>query len=346
MASCAADSRVRAGDAGRALRLARGVALLLGTFVLGSCVSIDIVNPKAPQAALPDRAAGIRPGQDDRTAVRGLLGTPLFASVPLRFDLFREGATQTLVPVVLTPWPVPFGRMKDELLRYTLVAYDDAGRVAALASGIFRRPSELRRVAPIDDEATALHLRVGELMFFVDPEGERRENLLVAPAGRDAWLSSAAGAAACTVVVGCGDRGCGDRLAVDDGADRRLPLRATQLYWLETEAREIWMAGASASGSEPLPWLEALVAIRLAPGGHVLRFSSRHHDGNHDFALTCRAGELAYLRVNARAEEDFLKRRLVDWQVERLASMPEAFARRPLVVLHDGEWFVDAGPGP
>jgi hypothetical protein len=325
------------------MRRARG-GLLLATLMLASCASIDVVNPKAPLDSLPDRAAAIRPGLDDRSAVRGLLGTPLFASSRLRFDLFREGTTQTLVPVVLTPWPVPFGRMKDELLRYTLVTYDDAGRAAALASGIFRRPSEFRRTAPIDDEVSALHLRVGELMFFVDPEGERRERMLVAPAGRDAWLRDAADPTACTVVVGCGDRGCSDRLAVDDGPERRLPLRATQLYWLKEETRAAWMAGTSASGTEPLAWLETLVAIRLAPGEHALRFSSRHYDGDHRAALGCHSGEVAYLRVHARAEEGGFKRRLVDWRVERLASMPDAFARRPLVVLHDGEWFVDAGP--
>ena len=314
--------------------------LLFATLLISSCASIDIVDPEEPLAAVPDRSSGIHLGQTDRAAVRGLLGEPLFASDRLRFDLFREGTTQSMVPVVLTPWPVPFGYMTDELLRYTLVTYDGAGHAAALASGVFRKPSEFRRTAPIDSQHSALHLRVGDLMFFVDPEGERRENLLIAPDGPDALLRNIHSPSACTVVFGCGHRGCSDRLAVDGGPDRRLPLRIVQLYWLKKDKRESWMAGTSSSGTEPLSWLETLAATQLSPGDHALKFSSSHYGGEHEVSLSCQPGEIVYLVVNARDNERFFNRALVDWQVERLDSMPDAFSRRPLVVLYGGEWLV------
>ncbi len=317
--------------------------LLFSALLLASCASIDIVNPEEPWATMPDRSSAIHPGQTDRVAVRGLLGEPLLASDRLRFDLFREGTTQTMVPIVLTPLPVPFGRMKDELLRYTLVTYDGAGRAAALASGVFRRPSDFRRIAPIDSQNLALHLRLGELMFFVDPEGERRENLLIAPDGRDAFLSNFRSPSSCTVVMGCGSGGCSDQLAVDGGPDRRLPLRIVQLYWLKKTERESWMAGTAASGTEPLSWLETLAVMQFSPGEHRLKFSSRHFSGEHELSLACRPGEIVYLVVNATDNERFFKRALVDWQVERSESMPESFARRPLVILYGGEWFVEAG---
>lgn len=318
------------------------IVALLVTLFLASCASIDIVNPDDPVAALPDRSAAILPGQTDRAAVRSLLGEPLQAGDRLRFDLFREGTTQTMVPIVLTPLPVPFGRMKDELLRYTLVSYDDSGRAAALASGIFRKPSEFRRTARIDGENAALHLRVGDLMFFVDPQGERRENLLVAPNARDGVLRRVHSPAACAVVLGCGSRGCSERLAVDGAPERRLPLRIVQLYWLKEDERESWMAGTSSSGTEPLSWLESLVALQLSPGEHALRFSSDPFSGEHEISLACRPGEIVYLMVNSRDNEHFFNRALSDWQVERLDSMPASFTRRPLVILYGGEWFVEA----
>lgn len=329
------------GEIRRWIRLAPAGCLLFACFLLSSCVSIDIVDTDDPLAAIPDRSSGIRPGQTDRAAVRGLLGEPLLSSDPLHFDLFREGTTQSMVPVMLTPWPVPVGRMKDELLRYTLVSYDGTGRVDARASGVLRKPSEFRRTAPIDGEHPALHLRVGELMFFVDPEGERSENLLIAPDGRDALLRTTHNPSTCTVVMGCGNRGCSDKLAVDGGPDRRLPLRIVQLYWLKKSEREAWMAGMALSGSEPLPWLETLVAMQLSPGEHALKFSARHLGGEHEIKLACRPGETVYLVVSARNNEAFFNRALVDWQVERLDTMPDAFAQRPLVVLYDGAWFVE-----
>lgn len=314
-------------------------ALSAATFALCSC-AVEMVEPRDPLAALPDRSTEVQVGVTDRAGVHDAMGAPLFTGSDPSFDLFREPTSQTIVPVALTPWPVPFGRMRDELLRYTLVAYDPAGHVSALDSGLFRRPSAFRRLDAAGSEHGALHLRAGEWMFFVDPEGERRENLLLAPAGRDAFLASSRRESACTLVVGCGARGCPDRLAVDGQPARLLPLRIVQLYWLKPGAgRAAWLAGTSSSGAEALAWLETLVALSLSPGEHVLRFSSSRLKGGHATAVACLPGDVGYLVVDARADARPLGGEVVDWQVERLEAMPEAFVGRPLVVLYGGEWF-------
>jgi hypothetical protein len=56
----------------------------------------------------------------------------------------------------------------------------------------------------------------------------------------------------------------------------------------------------------------------------------------------CRPGEVAYLVVSASHKKTFFTSALVDWQIDRSDTMPECFARRPLVLLHDGQWYVDA----
>jgi hypothetical protein len=307
------------------------VWLLLVPLLPSGCAEVDIKDTKEPPAAISDRTSGIHPGQTDRAAVRGMLGEPLLSSTQWRFDLFRESTVQTMVPIVLTPIPVPMGRMKDQLLRYTLVSYDTAGRVTALATGIFSKPSEFRRLSPIERDYLALHLRTGELMFFVDPEGERGENLLLAPGSRDAVLHRVHSPSECTVVMGCGDRGCGDRLAVDGVKSQPLPLRIVQLYWMKADARKSWLKGTSPSGSEPLPWLETLVAMQFPPGVHTLKFSIRHLGGEHEVSLACRPGEIKYLVLSA---------------TDLLDDMPDRFARRPLVLLYDGRWFLGAEHPP
>ena len=316
-------------------------AALAMALVLPAC-SIDIVRPKDADTAISDRSSVIRPGETGRAAVHAALGEPAFSSTEWAFDLFREDTVQTLVPVALTPWPVPFGRMKDTLYRYTLVTYAPDGRVSALASGVYSRPSELRRISPIERGHAALHLRVGELMFFVDPEGERRENLLVTSVVRDAWLARAGSSRSCTLLIGCGEGGCPGRITVDGGSPVPLPVRLAPLYWIKPEVREMWLNGAIAPGTSP-PWVEALVAVQLSPGDHALKFSSRFLGGEHAVSLACREGEVAYLTLNATDNGRLFKRALVDWKVARLERMPENFARRPLVILHAGEWRIETG---
>jgi hypothetical protein len=46
--------------------------------------------------------------------------------------------------------------------------------------------------------------------------------------------------------------------------------------------------------------------------------------------------------VNSRDNEHVCNRVVVDWQVERRDSMLTSLTRRPLVILYDGGWLVEA----
>jgi hypothetical protein len=316
----------------------------LSLLLLSAC-AFDVISPDDPLAFIPDRSSEIAVGRMDRAAARQVLGEPRLASRYWRFDLFRADTEQANVVVAVTPWPIPFARIKDQLQRYTLVAYDADDRVVAVTSGVFRRPAEWRNVSPIQSDFPALHLRADDLMFFVDPEGARRENLLVAPASRDRFLQRARAGTGCTAVLGCGERGCADQLTVDQGDTRRLPVRLAHVYWLKQANRAAWLRDvAPQAGEKATPWLETLVAIRLPAGEHRLEFSVRHLDGRHAIQFACRPGEVAYLTIDALDNGRFMNRALVDWRVERADTLPPRYTRRPLVILDDGAWQIETEP--
>ena len=320
--------------------------LALAAPLLAAC-AVQHVSPGHPAARVPDRTAALTVGQTPRAEVRAVLGAPLYSSAFWGFDLFRADTAQTAVVIAVTPVPVPFARLKDQVQRYTLVAYDADDRASAVATGVFRRPTGWRNVSPIAPDFSSLHLRAGDLMFFVDPEGARAENLLVAPRRRDAFLEGArASSDRCTTIVGCGGRGCGDQLSVDAGPARRIPLRTAHAYWLRAEERESWLQGTDAHAADPeMPWLEALVAIELSAGEHVLEFSARHLDGSASVELSCQPGAVTYLVIHATAQDGFWRRKLVEWRFERSGTMPERYARRALVLVDDGRWHADVEPG-
>lgn len=319
-----------------------GMGLLLA--LLAGC-AVERPSPEHPEALVPDRSPEVAVGEMTRSEVRERFGQPVLGSEYWGFELFRAETEQAMTVYAITPWPIPFLWTKDRLLRYTLVAYDPGGRVGEVSSGLFRRPTDWRSGSPIKHDFPALHLRSSDLLFFIVPDGERRENLLAAPALRDAWLAHEYAPQDCTLVLGCGEQGCPDLLSVDGRARQRLPLRMTDPYWYREGEREVWLRGRQPTGGNPMPpWLETLVALRLPPGEHRLEFSAQYLDGRHTEELACRSGELGYLQVTATATHGFLKQELSDWQVSYSRTMPASFRQQPLVLVTDGAWQVEREP--
>ena len=322
--------------------LYRYVIMLLGLSFL-TCCAVPYRSPEDPKAFIPDRSSEVKVGQMDRDAVRNVLGAPQLSNTYWGFDLFRADTEESEVMFAVTPCPIPFARITDLLQRYTLVAYDANGHASAVATGLFRRPASWRNVSPIQQDFPALHLRAGELMFFVDPEGAREINLFVSPRGRDVFLQHARSSSDCTVVLGCGDRGCADQVSVDSNPARRLPVRSANVYWLKKDERVSWLQGVEPHSSDVrTPWLEVIVALNLASGEHAIEFSAKHFDGKTAMNFVCRPGEVTYFAIWASSNESFWKPALVDWHIDRSDIMPERFARRPLVILDDGQWYIDA----
>jgi hypothetical protein len=322
----------------------RHILLVLGMLLISGC-AIDSISPKDPTTYIPDRSAEINVGQMEREVVRNNLGKPPFSSAYWGFDLFRAETEQTNVPYAITPWPIPFARIKDKLYRYTLVNYDAKGITSAIATGIFRRPTDWRSASPIKHDFQTLHLRTGDLMFYADPAA-LRENILGAPTARDNYFQLAHSSAGCMVVVGCGDRGCGDQLAVDEGEVRRLPLQnyVGSYAFVKESSRMSWLQGVEQAVRGSNDQLETLVAVKLPPGKHLLEFSNYYIGGKDAVNFACRPGELTYITVSASDNNRFINHLLVDWRIEQSDKMPESFEHRPLVLLYDGQWYVDAEP--
>jgi len=320
--------------------------LVLSLCLLTGC-AVSHLSPEDPKISIPDRSSEVIVGQMERATVRSVLGVPQVSSAYWGFDLFRADTEQTEVMFAITPWPIPFARIKDQLQRYTLVSYDAKGSASAVATGLFRRPPAWRNVSPIQSDFRSLHLRARDLMFFVDPEGAREVNLLVSPRGRDAFLQHAHSLITCTAVLGCGDQGCGDQMSVDAGPARRLPVRTALAYWFSEGELDFWLQDVEPHRSEArtISWLEALVALKLAAGEHSFEFSAKHLGGRSSLKFACHPGEVIYLVISASSKESFWNRTLVDWKIDRSETMPERFVRRPLVLLDDGQWYVDVNPG-
>jgi hypothetical protein len=249
------------------------------------------------------------------------------------FDLFRAVKKQRELVWLWAPLspPVPTELVTTDRERYTLVAYDAEDRVSAVASGLFR----------------PLHLRAGDLMFYIDPDGAPEANLLVAPARRDAYLRDARGSSGCTVVFGLGgradERAAELRVSVGGGPDRRLPLVVAAARWQQLDERERWLGGVEPGPTDPgSPLLQTLVALRLAAGEHVLALSVHPYKGGTSFQLACTPGEVVYLAIEISKREGRSFDELVDWHIARSATLDPRFARRAFVVLADGQWYVEA----
>ena len=320
------------------------LALLLATGCSEAVRQVDL--PQEPESSIPDRSSEVIVGQMERADVRRVLGAPKLSSRYWGFDLFCADTEQIAVGFALTPWPVPFARVKDKLQRYTLVAYDVQGRASAVATGLFRKPPAWRSLRPIEYDYPSLHLHAGELIFFVYPERDRNVNMYVVPPGRDLFLQRARASTDCMAVLGCGVKGCSDQLSVDAGPVRRLPVRNALLGWFTQDEQDSWLDAVEPSGRDtPTHWDEALVALKLSAGEHILEFSAKYLGGTHSLRFECRPGEVSYLIISASVNKSFWNPTLVDWQIDRNNMMPERFARRPLVLIDDGQWYVDTEPG-
>ena len=268
-------------------------------------------------ASIPDKSSKILVGKASREAVHGELRKPLYSSKYWGFDLFRDEASQSQTVYAITPWPIPFAHLTDDLRRYTLITYDASNHVRSLKSDIFRKVPNWRSVSPIQNDYLSLRISGDGLTLLLD-RGVSGENLLVAGVNRDAYFKRLGTSPTCTMVVGAGSRGLGIKLSVDGGKGLSLPTRIPEYQGVET-----------------------LVAIKLAPDDHDLVFSSKYIDGNTIRKLACQPGDVKYLQVDITGTA---KDKTIAWQVDQWDAMPSDFVERPLVLVYDGEWQVEVEP--
>ncbi|QSX32643.1 hypothetical protein JYB87_12890 [Shewanella avicenniae] len=314
--------------------------VFLGTMLLIGCAA-DSVSPLNPSKFIPDKSTGIFVGKMDEEAVHKVLGTPHLANAYWGFELFIAEIEQTDVLYAVTPWPVPIAHLTDKLQRYTLVTYDSHHKVSDIATGIFRRPASWRKVSPIQHNFMALHLRAAELMFFVDPEGDRQVNLLATPHRRDSYLSAASEERSCLVVFGCGNDGCPDQVSVDAKPVSKLPLRQSLAYWFQEGERDRWLKDIEPTDeTTKKPWVESLIAIQLTEGEHQFNLSSKYLGGQEVVSLNCPQVGTIFVTIHASSSESFWRPELINWRFDITNTLPEHFKRRPLLIMDDGQWYV------
>lgn len=300
-------------------RLISTLALVsLVTMFTGCAFENTSLESKA-LASIPDKSSQILVGKASREAVHGELGKPLYSSTYWGFDLFLDEASQSQTTYAITPWPIPFAHLTDDLRRYTLITYDASNHVSSLKSDIFRKVPNWRR--PIQKDYLSLRISGDGVTLLLD-RGVSGENLLVAGVNRDAYFKRLGTSPACTMVVGAGSRsfsrGLGIKLSVDGGKGFSLLMHIPENYGDET-----------------------LVAIKLAAGDHDLVFSSEYIDANTIQKLACQPGDVKYLQVGITGTA---KDKTSAWQVDQRDAMPSDFVERPLVLVYDGEWQVELEP--
>lgn len=277
-----------------------------------------------PDSELPDRSGPVLAGRMGIDAVHETLGPPLVASRFWRVELFRDASSQTEVPIVLF---LPFGMIKDEIYRYTLVSYDKDHFAQATATGILRNPSGWRKTSPIGPDHLDLHLKAGDFTFVREWE-DRKETLLADPVRRDLFLEHVRFSPQCTAVIGCGVRECSDRLWVDGGPMLPVPCKLKEQ--------------------------NTVAALGLSPGNHTIKTSGgrwQHGEragllsGEQSTTFSCGEGEIVYLVIDVSVRESGWRgAEGAEWNIDLEKAMPPFFANRPMVLFRDGMWLANPEP--
>jgi hypothetical protein len=277
-----------------------------------------------------------------------MLGDPLITSRYWGVELFREESSQIEVPIAVV---IPFARIKDDIYRYTLDAYDNDWIAKATASGIHRRPSAFRMVSPIEFNNLTLHLQSGDFTFVVEWE-DRHETLLATPARRDAYLTKAQFSSQCTAVIGCGPGECAEKLRVDQGPTLPLPCRL-RVQNFDDNALTLLRQGKQEEYEKAYPTrtYDTVAALSLTPGSHVLNsWGGRWKrgklaglfSGEQSMTFSCRAGEIVYLVIDVSAKEySGWGARGIEWKIDLHKDMPEFFADRHLVIFRGDQWLLN-----
>jgi outer membrane protein assembly factor BamE (lipoprotein component of BamABCDE complex) len=295
-----------------------GLPFLAGTLaLLAGCVTdVPLGEPGVREQEVLDQAAQLRVAVATREQVRAALGAPLLADAGGRAEVFRVSGKQHQMALFFVPYPVPMPLPGEKQEGYTLVAYDEAGVLAAVDAGL--------ATAAVFGRTRSLVLRAGDYQF-VHSQADR---LLVTA---ERYLRDETGttdATDCTVLVGCeqtcddtgvgglADESCGvcwTYLQVDHGPVQQLPLLDWVMWPLgesdtETRAgRELTCGevGGSVLQDHCSILQHQLVPLRLAPGVHTLRVTSRPLDGEAAGEFSCVAGEVVFATLTGQVTERY-----------------------------------------
>ncbi len=307
------------------------------------------VTSDFPADKLPDRSIDIIRARTDITAVHKMLGDPLIASRYWGFELYRETASQTEMPMALV---IPVGVIKDDIHRYTLVSYDADQIIQSAASGIHRYPSGFRIASPIAYDHLSLSLQAGQIACIREWE-DRHLTLLASPALRDRYLDLARSSPQSTLVIGCGTRECSEKLSIDGKPVLPLPCRL-QVTEYDSDAFELLRRGEDQEFKRRYPTVQydTVAAIRLPPGNHSLKAWGGRWcqgrlagllQGEISATVSCHAGEILFVVIDVSiGEVSWWGAKDTRWNIEVHDNMPDFFRDRWLVLYRGERWLADS----
>lgn len=320
-----------------------GAMLAVMLLVLPGCGGFGIPLHEATDAVAHQgqQSGTIRAGEATRSQVRSALGAPWLQSDYWRVDVYRIDEKRqelTFFASLVTP-PVPVGVFSVEESGYALVAYDEGGRVAAIAFG-----SASKLLGDKED----LTLRTQDLSLGIETLDERGAHLMAAASRLPGYLALQRRSPQCTLVVACDqipfekwpDEGCPNRVTIDAGA----PLNPQPL--VQQCAGKSCPGGAVRYSGSAFAHIPLLYAVTLPPGRHQVETASSTFQGRSVTTVECAAGQVQYAVIRGRVDWHWWSPRssTLDASVTLSDTQPQAWSNYNVVLALDGQWLVAREP--
>jgi len=292
---------------------------------------------------LPDQKISIIVGQTKRENVRTLLGEPAVTSDYWKLDLFRsEANSQIEIPIGL----VPVGLFRDDIYRYTLVAYDNINIAIAIDSGLYRLSSGWR--PPLENYYLDLELFVGKYQLRID-ENDDQVIILADPDLLNTYINLLKNDNKCLVVLGCNfdvmsmleePEICRADLSFDGGATFYLPSRP-----YTNEETAITPEKMVKSAGQMITFRTPIVIHQVSSGEHTLEVSTAYPylKGGSSTAFSCQQNEIISVIIKpiGTYTSTDVSSLIIQWTFDFKKEISETFLDRKIVLYTEGKWLVD-----
>jgi len=322
-------------------RLGLAFALWIILIQLSSCSEYRIPLKKPAVARQQaQHIAEFRPGKSTRDDVRTALGEPLVQSNFWGFDLFKAVGTSKEIGVALMMGiPMPFGYFTTQVESYVLVAYDNAGRIAQVASDYHSEREggsglsiSLLRARDINFDiynSLDTHNYLG-LILTVDAIRLQDYLALVRPPGT------------CTVIMACDEtirkwnfpNTCPSRIAIDN----TYPLEIHSFFGRSCEpGRSCPPATFNNEGILKRDMIPMVQPFILQPGPHRLLVGNPDFKIRSETSFECSAGEVRYGILKWRSVAPNVSVTFVD-------ELPAGWGSYSFLLYYRFSWLVESEP--
>jgi hypothetical protein len=324
-------------------RLGLAFALWIILIQLSSCMEYRIPLKKPAVARQQaQHIAEFRLGKSTRDDVRTALGEPLVQSNFWGFDLFKAVGTSKEIGVAIGfGLPIPMGYYTTQVESYVLVAYDNAGRFAQVASDYHFLSESGENVY------SSSYLRARDINFdtYYDYTGNNDRGLiLTVDANRlQEYLALVRPPGTCTVIMACDDEPfrkwyspntCPSRIAIDIS----VPLEIDSFFGGSCEqSRSCTPATFNNEGilrHDMMPMVQPFI---LQPGPHRLLVGDPDFKKRSETSFECSAGEVRYGILKWRSGAPNVSVTFVD-------ELPAGWGSYSFLLYYRFSWLVESEP--